>query len=212
MADGSKSPYWVGFDLGGTKMLAKVYDANFRELGQERKGPRSMAGPRQGWRGSSRPFARRWKARGLTQNSWAGSASVFPVRWTWRAARCWKPSIWAGRTCRSARRWSVNSAVRPSLPTTSTSACTASTALERPSRHAVRSACSRAPASAAAASTRARSFAASTVRSWRSATSRSTRTASSAGAAVTGAWRPKPAAWRLPPKSPRRPIAVKPLT
>ncbi|MCA9078143.1 MAG: ROK family protein [Planctomycetaceae bacterium] len=28
---------WVGFDLGGTKMLSKVYDAKFQELGSERK-------------------------------------------------------------------------------------------------------------------------------------------------------------------------------
>lgn len=28
---------WVGFDLGGTKMLAKVYDDQFNELGSERK-------------------------------------------------------------------------------------------------------------------------------------------------------------------------------
>lgn len=28
---------WIGFDLGGTKMLAKVYDDEFEELGSERK-------------------------------------------------------------------------------------------------------------------------------------------------------------------------------
>jgi len=28
---------WIGFDLGGTKMLAKVYDDDFKELGGERK-------------------------------------------------------------------------------------------------------------------------------------------------------------------------------
>jgi len=31
------SPFWMGFDLGGTKMLAKVYDAQFQEIGRERK-------------------------------------------------------------------------------------------------------------------------------------------------------------------------------
>ena len=29
--------YWVGFDLGGTKMLATVFDGNFKKLGRERK-------------------------------------------------------------------------------------------------------------------------------------------------------------------------------
>lgn len=37
MSDERKPPYWLGFDLGGTKMLAKVYDSQFREVGRERK-------------------------------------------------------------------------------------------------------------------------------------------------------------------------------
>ena len=27
-----KTPYWVGFDLGGTKMMATVYDGGFKPL------------------------------------------------------------------------------------------------------------------------------------------------------------------------------------
>lgn len=37
MPEISKPPYWVGFDLGGTKMLATVYDSRFQVLGRERK-------------------------------------------------------------------------------------------------------------------------------------------------------------------------------
>lgn len=48
MAEDSKSPCWVGFDLGGTKMLAKVYDAGFRELGSERKRTKEHGGPQAG--------------------------------------------------------------------------------------------------------------------------------------------------------------------
>lgn len=33
---GKKDRYWVGFDLGGTKMLAKVFDWNFNGQGQSR--------------------------------------------------------------------------------------------------------------------------------------------------------------------------------
>lgn len=33
----SKEKYWVGFDLGGTKMLAAVFDSKFRKVAQERK-------------------------------------------------------------------------------------------------------------------------------------------------------------------------------
>lgn len=36
MAHGEDSRYWVGFDLGGTKMLAKVFDDDFRSLGRSR--------------------------------------------------------------------------------------------------------------------------------------------------------------------------------
>lgn len=36
-ATASAEGYWVGFDLGGTKMLATVYDDNFESLGRERK-------------------------------------------------------------------------------------------------------------------------------------------------------------------------------
>src|SRR5437879_2059154 len=30
-------PFWIGFDLGGTKMLAVVFDAEFNVLGSARK-------------------------------------------------------------------------------------------------------------------------------------------------------------------------------
>ncbi len=32
-----KQSHWIGFDLGGTKMLAVVYDDNFTPLGRARK-------------------------------------------------------------------------------------------------------------------------------------------------------------------------------
>ena len=35
-ADGS-SPFWLGFDLGATKMLAKIFDTQFQQVGRERK-------------------------------------------------------------------------------------------------------------------------------------------------------------------------------
>ncbi len=37
--------YWVGFDLGGTKMLAVVYDSQFKELGRCRKKTKGHEGP-----------------------------------------------------------------------------------------------------------------------------------------------------------------------
>ena len=37
MSKKSKRAFWIGFDLGGTKMHATVYDAEFRPLGKERR-------------------------------------------------------------------------------------------------------------------------------------------------------------------------------
>ncbi|MCA9154647.1 MAG: ROK family protein [Planctomycetales bacterium] len=37
MSDGGKPIRWVGFDLGGTKMMATVFDEKFRPLGSKRK-------------------------------------------------------------------------------------------------------------------------------------------------------------------------------
>jgi glucokinase len=39
---------WIGFDLGGTKMLAKVYDAEFKELGSQRKKTKGNQGAEAG--------------------------------------------------------------------------------------------------------------------------------------------------------------------
>ena len=44
MADEKSKKYWVGFDLGGTKMMAAVFDADFKLLGQERKKTKSHEG------------------------------------------------------------------------------------------------------------------------------------------------------------------------
>lgn len=40
--------YWVGFDLGGTKMLATVFDGNFKKLGRERKRTKGSEGAQAG--------------------------------------------------------------------------------------------------------------------------------------------------------------------
>jgi glucokinase len=40
--------YWVGFDLGGSKMLAVVYDEDFRPVARKRKRTRAQGGARQG--------------------------------------------------------------------------------------------------------------------------------------------------------------------
>ena len=45
MADDQKTEqYWIGFDLGGTKMLAVVFDDNFKPIGKARKKTRGHEG------------------------------------------------------------------------------------------------------------------------------------------------------------------------
>lgn len=44
----SDQPFWIGFDLGGTKMLACVLDENFNVLGSARKSTHGSQGPARG--------------------------------------------------------------------------------------------------------------------------------------------------------------------
>jgi glucokinase len=48
MADKAKNGYWVGFDLGGTKMLAAVLDGSFKPLVRKRKKTRGFEGEKAG--------------------------------------------------------------------------------------------------------------------------------------------------------------------
>lgn len=44
MSTANEDKYWVGFDLGGTKMLATVFDPSFRPVGRKRKKTRDRDG------------------------------------------------------------------------------------------------------------------------------------------------------------------------
>ena len=46
--DMADKEYWIGFDLGGTKMLATVFDANFRPVGRQRKRTKGYDGAEAG--------------------------------------------------------------------------------------------------------------------------------------------------------------------
>lgn len=47
-SDKGKDQYWVGFDLGGTKMLAMVFDSKLNAVGKERKKTRGFEGQKVG--------------------------------------------------------------------------------------------------------------------------------------------------------------------
>lgn len=48
MPEPRTSSHWVGFDLGGTKMMAVAYDAQFRALGRKRRRTKGHEGPKAG--------------------------------------------------------------------------------------------------------------------------------------------------------------------
>jgi len=78
MANGSESPYWVGFDLGGTKMLAKVYDANFRELGSERKRTKEHGGAQAGLERIVKTIRKALESSGVDPKQLGGIGVGFP--------------------------------------------------------------------------------------------------------------------------------------
>src|SRR6188508_3190064 len=44
----ARSAHWVGFDLGGTKMMAAAFNAEFRLLGRKRRKTKGAEGPKAG--------------------------------------------------------------------------------------------------------------------------------------------------------------------
>ncbi len=48
MTNDSKNQYWIGFDLGGTKMLSTLYNSDFKSLGRRRKKTKGHEGQKSG--------------------------------------------------------------------------------------------------------------------------------------------------------------------
>ena len=48
MSDNPAAPVWIGFDLGGTKMMAVVYDENLKPLGRRRRKTKGSEGAESG--------------------------------------------------------------------------------------------------------------------------------------------------------------------
>ena len=82
MGDSSKSDVWIGFDLGGTKMMAIVFDSSFNSWSASGEKPRGTRGFKAALPASLRRLTRR--SRRPASNAAACVASVWevPVRWT----------------------------------------------------------------------------------------------------------------------------------
>jgi glucokinase len=68
----------MGFDLGGTKMLAKVYDSEFREVGSERKRTKGHGGSRDGLERILKTMRGALENAKLAANQLAGIGVGFP--------------------------------------------------------------------------------------------------------------------------------------
>jgi glucokinase len=73
-----KPPYWIGFDLGGTKMLAKVYDSDFQEVGCERKRTKGHGGFQTGLDRIMKTIRKAIDSAGITADQLGGIGVGFP--------------------------------------------------------------------------------------------------------------------------------------
>lgn len=78
MSDANQPPYWLGFDLGGTKMLAKVFDSNFREIGRQRKRTKGHGGIESGWERIQKTICGALESTGIQPGDLGGIGVGFP--------------------------------------------------------------------------------------------------------------------------------------
>lgn len=68
----AKETYWVGFDLGGTKMFAAVFDSDFKEKGRERKKTKAHEGVKVGMERMVKTVEEALASAGITKDQLAG--------------------------------------------------------------------------------------------------------------------------------------------
>ncbi|MCH5374618.1 MAG: ROK family protein, partial [Planctomycetes bacterium] len=78
MTSENLSRYWVGFDLGGTKMLAKVYDSKFKEVGRERKRTKGHGGSEVGLERIQKTIRKALEAAEVSPEQVGGIGVGFP--------------------------------------------------------------------------------------------------------------------------------------
>src|ERR1035437_4274677 len=72
MASDKSDKYWVGFDLGGTKMMAAVFDAGFKIVGSERKRTKAEKGVESGVERIGETIEEALKQAGIEQKMLGG--------------------------------------------------------------------------------------------------------------------------------------------
>jgi len=76
--DERKPPYWVGFDLGGTNMLAKVYDSRFQPVGRDRKRTKGHGSSEAGLERIVKTIRKALENAGITDDQLGGIGVGFP--------------------------------------------------------------------------------------------------------------------------------------
>ena len=98
MANGREKMHWVGLDLGGTKMLTKVFDAKFSGIAQERTKTKGHKGEQAGLK---RIIAQLFRVLVCTSANlfWAARPAVEP----------WDEFPWHHRSDGQCDRWKPHS-------------------------------------------------------------------------------------------------------
>ena len=76
--DARKPPYWVGFDLGGTKMMATVYDSRFQPVGRDRKRTKGHGGSQMGLERIVKTIRKALQAAEVSADELGGIGVGFP--------------------------------------------------------------------------------------------------------------------------------------
>ena len=79
---GKKSKeYWVGFDLGGTKMLSIVFDDEFNKLGKARKKTKGYEGMEAGLKRINNTIEESLEDAGIENRKFEGWGLDVPGHW-----------------------------------------------------------------------------------------------------------------------------------
>ena len=204
----SREKFWIGFDLGGTKMLAGVYTSKLKLLGLARKSTKANEGQRAGIRRLFETIAEALAEAGVrpAQVRGIGMGSPGPLDLN-KGMILEAPNLGWTRVplrdllekkfrCRVVIANDVDAGLYGEV--------------QRGAARGAPSACSPARASAAPACTRAASCAAARCPAWKSAIPRSRAPIGCADAVAAAVWRPWPAAWESPPMPRWRCCAAKP--
>jgi glucokinase len=209
MSGDTQDSYWVGFDLGGTKMLAVLFDQEFRPVARQRKRTHGQAGPEAG------------VARIITViQALLGEAHVSPAQVRGIGVGCPGPldldrGIVLEMPNLGWKKVRLQEALESAFgcPTVLANDVDAGVYGEYRfggrERHAVLSGCFLGRASAAARYTKARFCAAGAVLAWKSGISLFFGMALFAVAVVAGASRQSQGGWRSRRRYPRRLFAAK---